>query len=197
MECRVKPRCCKEIAHTWGACQEGDLPVQHQCWWSKDLLKAREVPSVRAGVWCQTPATTRQFLPLLKAITPTPFYLWYCQYLKYSGVRGFPLDWLKKTLITCPHATLHEVNIHELRVYELRFCTQVWISLVAASVLRGRIDCFLGSFCVYHQKYPALVKFAHSVGRTQDHTSCLFHYCVSSRAFNLCLPMERTDMNQS
>lgn len=37
----VKPHRCKEIAYILEVFHAGDLRVEQQCWWSRDLLKAR------------------------------------------------------------------------------------------------------------------------------------------------------------
>lgn len=90
------------------------------CLWNTSADEARaysrpEVPSVRAGMWHQIPATTKQFLLTLKGITTTLFYLWYWEYLKYSDVRFFS-SWLIRSLKEFGLKTLHHVNIYKLTI---------------------------------------------------------------------------------
>lgn len=77
LEGRLKSHRCKEIISE--VCQEGDLSVKEQYWWSRDLTKAGG-SHVKVGMWCLIPATNRWFLLMLKGITPTPYSLWHCQY---------------------------------------------------------------------------------------------------------------------
>lgn len=77
LEGRLKSHRCKEIISE--VCQEGDLSVKEQYWWSRDLTKAGG-SHVKVGMWCLIPATNKWFLLMLKGITPTPYSLWHCQY---------------------------------------------------------------------------------------------------------------------
>lgn len=105
---RKAPSACGSEDRGWSACSVGlshiivkklltfQKFVEVICLWSTSLDEAGtysrpEVPSVRAGMWCQIPATTKWFLLMLKGIPPTSLYLWSWQYLKYSDVRFFLL----------------------------------------------------------------------------------------------------------
>lgn len=68
LEGRLKSHCCKEIISE--VCQEGDLSVKEQYWWSRDLTRAGG-SCVKVGMWCLIPATNNKwFLLMLKGIRP-------------------------------------------------------------------------------------------------------------------------------